>query len=118
MYWSVLCVLSVMNVCVRNVYRACIIYVYCVYVYTCVCTYAASSYHSLPLQGPVGPAGLAGFRAAPSVPGLRTVALGTAVFLGAGACPCMGPCRGASQGGAWPNLAGTGSPCVGGARQQ
>lgn len=118
MYWYVLCVLPVMYVCAYNVYCTCIIYVYSVCVCACVCIYSSSSDHPLPLQEPVGQARLAGFRAAPSVPGLRTVALGTAVFLGAGACPCVGPCRGAGQGGSWPNLAGTGSPCVGGTRQQ
>lgn len=84
----------------------------------CACACAACSDRHLPLQGPAGPARLAGFRAASSVPGLRTVALGTAVFLGTGACPCLGPRGGAGQGGAWPHLAGTGSPRVGGARQQ
>lgn len=143
MYIGILCFCCIMCVVVICVYAYCVsvcigmYYVCCLsftYVHimcivyvsymctlsvcACVCIHSSSSDHPLLLQEPVGQAGLAGFRAAPSVPGLRTVALGTAMFLGAGACPCMGPCRGAGQGGSWPNLAGTGSPCVGGTRQQ
>lgn len=116
-YWCVICVLSVMYV-LHILCIMCMYHMYCVYVCAHVCTCAACSDCHPSLQGPVGPARLAGFRAASSVPGLRTVALGIAMFLGTGACPCVGPRRGAGQGGAWPYLAGTGSPCVGGARQQ
>ncbi|XP_029410964.1 caspase recruitment domain-containing protein 10 isoform X2 [Nannospalax galili] len=65
---------------------------------------------------PAGQARLAGLRAASSVPWLGTAALGTSLFLGAGACPCVGPCRRAGQSGPWPHPAGAGPPRVGGAR--